>query len=102
VLRWPRGGHGRIAVSLKGQRAGGRFSILNRAPCSPNWATPSSRCRGAASLAQKTYSRGSNHILRGPIHGDYRLVILKGRVKVSLLGKDHHETIVRILERPDS
>ncbi|HJZ72741.1 MAG TPA: Crp/Fnr family transcriptional regulator [Vicinamibacterales bacterium] len=54
----------------------------------------------AGASRRKSYPRGSIVFSEGD-HGDYLLVVLKGRVKVSLLGKDHQETIVRILERPE-
>ena len=54
----------------------------------------------AGAARRKTYPRGSV-IFHEDDPGDYLLVILKGRVKVSLLGKDRQETIVRILERPE-
>lgn len=46
-----------------------------------------------------TYPKGSIVFHEGD-PGDYLLVILKGRVKVTLLGADGHETIVSVLERP--
>jgi CRP/FNR family transcriptional regulator, cyclic AMP receptor protein len=46
-----------------------------------------------------TYPKGSIVFHEGD-PGDYLLVILKGRVKVTLFGGDGQETIIRILERP--
>jgi CRP-like cAMP-binding protein len=54
----------------------------------------------AGASRRKSYPRGSIIFYEGD-PGDYLLVILKGRVKVSLLGKDRQETIVRILEPPE-
>jgi len=52
----------------------------------------------AGASRRKSFPRGSIIFSEGD-PGDYLLVILNGRVKVSLLGKDRQETIVRILER---
>jgi CRP/FNR family transcriptional regulator, cyclic AMP receptor protein len=54
----------------------------------------------AGAARRKSYPRGSV-IFHEADPGDYLLVVLKGRVKVSLLGRDRQETIVRILEPPD-
>jgi CRP/FNR family transcriptional regulator, cyclic AMP receptor protein len=51
-------------------------------------------------LRTKRYPKGSIVFHEGD-PGDCLLVILSGRVKVCLLGRNGEETIVRILERPE-
>jgi CRP/FNR family cyclic AMP-dependent transcriptional regulator len=54
----------------------------------------------AGASRRRSYPKGSVIFSEGD-PADYLLVILRGRVKVSLLGKDRQETIVRILETSD-
>jgi CRP/FNR family cyclic AMP-dependent transcriptional regulator len=54
----------------------------------------------AAASRRKRYPKGSIVFHEGD-HGDCLLVILSGRVKVTLLGRNGEETIVRMLERPE-
>src|SRR5262249_57365784 len=49
---------------------------------------------------RKQYPKGSIVFHEGD-PGDCLLVIVKGRLKVSLLGREGDETIIRVLEPPD-
>jgi CRP-like cAMP-binding protein len=76
-----------------------RHSVLKNVPLFAELANAELDIVAAASR-RKHYPRGSIVFYEGD-SGDYLLIILKGRVKVSLLGKDGKETIVRILERQE-
>ena len=52
----------------------------------------------ARASRRKLYRKGTVIFSEGD-RGDYLLVILEGRVKATLIGRDRQETIVRILER---
>src|SRR5262249_54587005 len=96
VLRWRR-----LSVSRhsKDNAQVESVSILRHVPLCADLANAELEIVAGASR-RKSYPRGSIIFSEGD-HGDYLLVVLKGRVKVSLLGRDQQETIVRILERPE-
>jgi CRP/FNR family cyclic AMP-dependent transcriptional regulator len=76
-----------------------RLSILKHVPLFAELANAELEIVTAAAR-QKRYPRGSIIFHEGD-RGDYLCVILSGRVKVTLLGAQGRETIVRVLERLD-
>ena len=76
-----------------------RLSILKHVPLFAELANAELEIVTAAAR-HKRYPRGSIIFHEGD-RGDYLCVVLSGRVKVTLLGAQGRETIVRVLERLD-
>jgi CRP/FNR family transcriptional regulator, cyclic AMP receptor protein len=74
-----------------------RVSILQQVPLFAELAGSELEIVTAASR-RRLYPKGSIVFYEGD-PGDYLLVVLNGRVKVTLLGKDGQETIIRVLGR---